>query len=139
MGFYCRKCKGTTEANSVTEFKAKDGRRMLKGKCSVCGSTVTKVAPRWDVLAQPEAPRPEVPVAGPVVATPPPAEVAAVLTPVGRPVHLGGLTEGTRFEVGGKFYVVRTLRTGGAILVTKIPDGPDYTMGSNSMVRLVNG
>ena len=133
MGFYCRKCKGNREANSVAEFTAKDGRRMLKGTCSVCGANVAKVAPRAE--APTEAPT-KAPTEAPTEA---PAEVAAVLTPVGRPVHLGGLTEGTRFEVGGKFYVVKALKPGGAILVRQMPDGPDFTMGSNSMVRLVNG
>ena len=39
---YCLKCKKKQKIDDVKNTKSKNGRNMLKGKCSVCGTTVCK-------------------------------------------------------------------------------------------------
>lgn len=35
---YCLRCKSKTPTTDVTEAMSKNGRKMLRGKCSVCGT-----------------------------------------------------------------------------------------------------
>jgi len=40
---YCVKCKAKREMTNAKEVKTKNGRRMLKGKCPTCGTTMCKI------------------------------------------------------------------------------------------------
>jgi len=40
---YCVKCKKKVEILRGIEFKTKNGVRMLKGKCPICGTTVCRI------------------------------------------------------------------------------------------------
>ena len=39
---YCVKCKAKREMENVEEVTTKNGRKALKGKCPVCGTTMMK-------------------------------------------------------------------------------------------------
>ena len=41
---YCVKCKNKKEMKDEQKVTMKNGRKALKGKCSVCGTTVFKFA-----------------------------------------------------------------------------------------------
>jgi endogenous inhibitor of DNA gyrase (YacG/DUF329 family) len=43
MEAYCVKCKKKVEVKDGKEVRNKKGRRMLKGKCPVCGTTVCRI------------------------------------------------------------------------------------------------
>ena len=45
MEGYCVKCKAKKEMNDVKENTTKNGRRMAKGKCPTCGTTMCKFLP----------------------------------------------------------------------------------------------
>ena len=40
---YCMKCKTTREIKDAVEVTMKNGRKALKGKCSVCGTGMYKI------------------------------------------------------------------------------------------------
>ena len=40
---YCMKCKQKTEKVKTEEVTMKNGRKALKGKCSVCGTGMYKI------------------------------------------------------------------------------------------------
>jgi len=40
---YCVKCKAKREMLNGKEVKTKNGRRMLKGKCPECGTTMCRI------------------------------------------------------------------------------------------------
>lgn len=40
---YCMKCKKTTEMKDTEEVTMKNGRKAMKGKCSVCGTGMYKI------------------------------------------------------------------------------------------------
>ena len=42
MEAYCVKCKKKVEVKDPAEAKAKNGRNMIKGVCSVCDTKVSK-------------------------------------------------------------------------------------------------
>lgn len=45
MEGYCVKCKNKVEMKDATEVESKNGKPMLKGKCSDCGTTVCRILP----------------------------------------------------------------------------------------------
>ena len=40
---YCVKCKKTVEMKDGQEVTMKNGNKAMKGKCSVCGTTVMRI------------------------------------------------------------------------------------------------
>ena len=40
--FYCCRCKQMRKGIDVKEFKTKNGKNAMRGKCSVCGANVVK-------------------------------------------------------------------------------------------------
>ncbi len=40
---YCMKCKKKTEMKDTVEVTMKNGRKAMKGKCSVCGTGMYKI------------------------------------------------------------------------------------------------
>ncbi len=42
MEAYCVKCKAKREMNNVKEVRSKNGRKMAKGVCPVCGTKMNK-------------------------------------------------------------------------------------------------
>jgi hypothetical protein len=40
---YCMKCKKKTEMKETQEVTMKNGRKALKGKCTVCGTGMYKI------------------------------------------------------------------------------------------------
>ncbi len=42
---YCVKCKASVEIADGKETTTKNGRKMMKGKCPSCGTTVCKFLP----------------------------------------------------------------------------------------------
>ena len=42
---YCVKCKTKREMKNTHEEKLENGRRALKGECSVCGTKLTRFLP----------------------------------------------------------------------------------------------
>jgi hypothetical protein len=43
MQGYCVKCKGKKEIKDGKEVVTKNGRRMMKGKCPTCGTTMCRI------------------------------------------------------------------------------------------------
>jgi len=43
MEAYCVKCKAKKEMQDGKEFTTKNKRRMMKGKCPTCGTTMCRV------------------------------------------------------------------------------------------------
>ncbi len=42
---YCVKCKTKREMKDAQEVTMKNGRRALRGPCSVCGTTLNRILP----------------------------------------------------------------------------------------------
>jgi hypothetical protein len=45
---YCVKCREKHEVKGAEVVTTKNGRRMAKGKCPKCGTTVTRFLPKED-------------------------------------------------------------------------------------------
>ncbi len=43
---YCLKCKTQREMKETESVTMKNGRKALKGKCTVCGTTMFKMLPK---------------------------------------------------------------------------------------------
>lgn len=48
MESYCMKCKGKKELKEAQEVTMKNGRKALKGRCSVCGTVMMKILGKKD-------------------------------------------------------------------------------------------
>lgn len=42
MNIYCVKCKKNTDTNNITNRVSKNGKNMVQGSCSVCGTKKTR-------------------------------------------------------------------------------------------------
>ncbi len=43
MQMYCVKCRAKRDANDTEEVTMKNGKKAMKGKCSVCGTGMYKI------------------------------------------------------------------------------------------------
>ena len=120
MKIYCFKCKDKTDTLGLSQGSTK-GRPRISGTCTICGTSVSKFG------TLPTKVPPKIKLA-PVIEAP----VEQVLTPVGKPIPLGNLNPGDKFEVGGVFFTF--VSTGRGYVYTTGP-----TMGTSTLVRKAQG
>lgn len=131
MQINCHRCERRQEAEELVEIITSTGKRQIRGKCSVCGAKfsrfgrlpIEKLIPQVAVKAI--KPKP------------------VVLVPVGQPIRLGSLAAGNRFEVGGQFFILKSIK-GFNLSVNKLGKNgvsieEAYTMGTTTWVRQVQG